>query len=63
MKKNLLFLGFAVLALSSCKKEYTCVCDDINGDEYFETRKGKDAADACETTTSDALSFTYCEPA
>jgi hypothetical protein len=60
MKNGLLLLGFAVLTLASCRKEYTCECYDIYGDTTTETRKGKDAADACNTSTTDALSFKTC---
>lgn len=48
MKKSiLLVLGLGVLALTSCKKEYTCNCVDSLLNTTVETHKGKDATDAC----------------
>ena len=61
MKNGLLLLGFAVLTLASCRKEYTCECYDIYGDTTTETKKGKDAADAC-STAGDVLSLKTCYP-
>ena len=61
MKKSLLLLGFAVITLASCRKEYTCECYDIYGETTTEIKKGKDAADAC-SSASNALSFKTCYP-
>lgn len=57
MKKFMLVLsvaGLSGLFLSSCKKDYTCVCT-LNGDEVWRDNLGKqsrsDARDACEAKT------------
>jgi len=57
MKKVILFGAAAVFALSlaACKKDYTCVCKDSDGEELgrvtYKTTKSK-AKDACNTSAS-----------
>ncbi|HLU87599.1 MAG TPA: lipoprotein [Taishania sp.] len=49
--KKVLFAAVAVLALASCKKDYSCECK-IDGESYKTTLKDvkkKDAKKACET--------------
>ena len=57
MKKlSLLFAFGAIIAFASCKKEYTCTCTTLLGDNpYDKTGKGKDAADACNDATTKVL--------
>lgn len=66
MKKIIGVAAFAVLgmiALSSCKKEYTCTCvTGLSTTSTTETNKGKDAEDACDDLTS-VLSLKVCVPA
>tara|TARA_B110000438_G_C15427403_1_gene484616 strand:- start:200 stop:403 length:204 start_codon:yes stop_codon:yes gene_type:complete len=56
MKKVLIgstFALFAIVALSSCKKEYSCDCTDMTTlVTTTEMHKGKDATDACNDATS-----------
>ena len=56
MKKVLIgstFALFALVALSSCKKEYSCDCTDLTTlTTTTEMHKGKDHADACNSATS-----------
>jgi len=61
MKKSIfVFAGVAMLALASCKKDYTCECTvTANGISIpytaeFKDAKKKDAKEAC-----DALQTTY----
>ena len=64
MKKIIGVAAFAVLgmiALSSCKKEYTCTCTTVTT-VTTETNKGKDAQDACDDLTS-VLQLKACVPA
>jgi hypothetical protein len=64
MKRVILLGALAMVVLASCKKEYTCNCCDIyTGNCYTTTKKGSDAADACELDATDALTGEYCEPA
>lgn len=52
-----------VVALSSCKKEYTCTCvTGVNSTVTTETNKGTDATDACDDLTS-VLELKACVPA
>jgi len=66
MKKVIAVSAFAllgVIALSSCKKEYTCTCSTgTSGTITTETNKGKDATDACDDLTS-VLELKVCVPA
>lgn len=64
MKKVLAVSAFAflgVIALSSCKKEYSCNCSDSNGNTTVETHKGKDAKDACDSGSS-VVQLKACTP-
>lgn len=64
MKKVLGVAAFAVLgvvALSSCKKEFSCTCSDASG-VTTETHKGKDAEDACNDATT-VIPVKICVPA
>lgn len=62
MKKTLIvfgFVAFAAIALSSCKKDYTCECtstvDGIASISYpYESVKKSDATESC-----DALNATW----
>ena len=51
--KKLLLIGmiFGALALTSCKKDYTCVCT-IDGEDWpaeiYKNTKKKDAKDKCD---------------
>lgn len=48
MKKVAMFAAVALLALASCKKEYTCECTGLTSlSTYEKTNKGKTAEDAC----------------
>jgi len=65
MKKVIGVAAFAVLgmvALSSCKKEYSCECVDSTLTVTTETHKGKDAADACSDASS-LIPLKTCTPA
>lgn len=65
MKKIIGVAAFAVLgmvALSSCKKEYTCTCVDSSLTVTTETHKGKDATDACNDATT-LIPLKTCTPA
>ena len=64
MKKLLatgVFALLGVIALSSCKKDYSCNCYDGNT-TTVETHKGKDATDACNDATT-VVPFKACVPA
>jgi len=64
MKKVLGVAAFAVLgvvALSSCKKEFSCTCSGSGG-VTTETHKGKDATDACNDASS-VIPVKVCVPA
>ena len=59
MKKIIGVAAFAVLgmvALSSCKKDYTCECDimDTTTSQVFKDVKKKDATDACDALSTAA---------
>jgi len=60
MKKVLLVLGLGLLALTSCKKDYTCTCE-VGGVESSVEYEGlsKDEADEAEAacTTSDECTW------
>lgn len=67
MKRNLTiaFAGFAMIALTSCKKDYTCECtttvvglDPITQNYELKDAKKKDAEDACDQLGLNA--FTTC---
>ncbi|MFT5780092.1 MAG: hypothetical protein ACI837_003053 [Crocinitomicaceae bacterium] len=65
MKKVIGIAAFAVLgvvALSSCKKEYTCTCVDSTLTVTTETNKGSDATDACDDLSS-LIPLKACTPA
>lgn len=49
MKKVAMIAAVALLALASCKKEYTCECTGITTSltTYEKTGKGKTAEEAC----------------
>lgn len=51
----------AVISLSSCKKEYECLCSTAGNAPVVETHKGKDAADACSDATS-VVQLKSCVP-
>jgi hypothetical protein len=64
MKKVLIgsaFAMFALIALSSCKKEYSCACTDAAFTVTTETHKGSDAEDAC-TGASSLVPLKACVP-
>jgi hypothetical protein len=65
MKKIIGVAAFAVLgmvALSSCKKEYSCNCYNFStGTDTVETHKGKDATDAC-NDGSTTIPLKTCTP-
>tara|TARA_B110000285_G_scaffold167846_1_gene187702 strand:- start:1135 stop:1344 length:210 start_codon:yes stop_codon:yes gene_type:complete len=69
MKKIIGVAAFAVvgmIALSSCKKEYSCNCTDLlGGGANVQTEKGKDAEDACNEATDKVLGIPteICTPA
>jgi len=51
MKKVLLVSAFAVLALASCKKDYTCECTAAGAKATYQLKdvKKKDAQKSCDT--------------
>lgn len=63
MKKVIGVAAFAVLgmvALSSCKKDYTCECTSSGGDStsiVYEDIKKKDAESACTSLNTNAAIF------
>jgi len=64
MKKIIGVAAFAVLgmiALSSCKKEYSCECVTNLLDVSTEMHKGKDAQDACDDASS-LIPLKVCVP-
>ncbi len=66
MKKVIAVSAFALLgvvALSSCKKEYTCTCvSGVNATVTTETNKGSDATEACDDLSS-VIELKACTPA
>ncbi len=50
-KMSLLFGGIALIALASCKKDYTCSCveDGITSNYPINNAKKKDAEEVCNT--------------
>ncbi len=62
--KKVLFAAVAVLALASCKKEYTCECTVSSGSSSasssvtFEKMKKKDAEDKCKQGTNSVATCT-----
>jgi len=62
MKRVLLVSAFAVLALASCKKDYTCDCvSSINGVEYSTSTSvihstKKKATDTCTASSTSSTS-------
>ena len=50
-----------VIALSSCKKEYSCACTDSLLNTTTEMHKGSDAEDACNDATT-LIPFKACVP-
>ncbi len=68
MKKSIILLaGVAMLALASCKKDYTCECTDVPllGTVPIEIKdakksEAKDACDALQATYSIASPATKC---
>jgi hypothetical protein len=63
MKAKMFFVAaaVAVISLSSCKKEYECLCSTGGNTPVVETHKGKDAQDACSDATK-PLQFKSCIP-
>ncbi|MFT7086579.1 MAG: hypothetical protein ACJAV5_002308 [Vicingaceae bacterium] len=64
MKKVLIgsaFAMFALIALSSCKKEYSCACTDATATTTTEMHKGTDATDAC-NNASGLIPLKVCVP-
>lgn len=56
--KKIVVAALAVLALASCKKDWTCVCSDSYSEEYSYTihnRKKRDAKNQCEGKVSVGL--------
>ena len=56
-----LILG-GISVASSCGKEYTCTCSDLDGTITTETHKGSDATDACNDATT-LIPIKTCVPA
>lgn len=64
MKKVLIgsaFAMFALIALSSCNKEYSCTCVDASLTVTTETHKGSDAENAC-NNASTIIPLKSCVP-
>ena len=47
----LLAIG-AIISFASCKKEFTCTCQQVGGEPYDVTAKGKTASEACADESS-----------
>lgn len=58
-----LVAAVAVLGLASCKKDYTCECDngEITITEKYQDTKKKDAKESCEALDETYGSSTTCE--
>lgn len=67
MKKSIVFGAFALIALASCKKDYTCKCTGSNGSATVSTSTTitdtkKDAEAACNEGDATSGGYTYeCE--
>ena len=57
MKKVLVVAAVAMLALASCKKDFTCECTGLTSglNTYEKTGKGKDAESACNDAVEKVL--------
>lgn len=65
MKKVAMIAAVALLALASCKKNYTCECTGLTSLKTYEkTNKGKTAKEACADAVEIVSSFPIevCKP-
>jgi hypothetical protein len=67
MKKTLLIVALAGLAMTSCKKDYTCECLDNDRNDpqdisyTYKKVKKKDAQKSCDTQNTAAAGLWTCK--